>query len=307
MAVVLPGFTFTDLGPDGGPYDEIKHPKICWHTTEGSSLAGAEAAFKAYPPHLGYDPRTRIKRQYVSLDRHSYALRGGESDDEYVIQIEVVGRAAETGGWPAEWYRNIGLDLIRPLRNLLRIPDRHLRFYGPNEGIVLATATSPIRLSNEAFRAFTGHLGHQHVPAPDSHWDPGGFRIDEAIDYSHNPDIEQEIDMALTGYERDMLERVSNRVNAVSRFQEAIDAEMSGIDNVKYRLQEPVEIVTHITALEEALAAVQADVAELKARPAADVDEAQLAAELESHGGLLTAAEFIDILNRVGLRVGPAA
>lgn len=131
--------------------------------------------------------------------------------------------------------------------------------------------------------------------------------IGDALGIPHDHQPEQEIDMALTGYERDMLERVSNRVNAMTRFQEAIDAEMSGIDNVPYRLHEPVEIVTHITALETALAAVQADVAELKARPAADVDEAQLAAELESHGGLLTAAEFIDILNRVGLRVGPAA
>ena len=153
-------------------------------------------------------------------------------------------------------------------------------------------------LTNPADRAaLTGPGGATRVAAA----------IGDALGIPHDHQPEQEIDMALTGYERDMLERVSNRVNAVSRFQEAIDAEMSGIDNVKYRLQEPVEIVTHIEALETALAAVQADVAELKARPAADVDEAQLAAELESHGGLLSAAEFIDILNRVGLRVGPAA
>lgn len=189
VADYLPGATYVDLGPDGGPYDEMGHPKICWHTTEGTSIAGAEAAYRSYPPHIGYDPRSRVLRQYVRLDRHSYALRGGESDDEYVIQIELVGRAAETAGWPDEWYQNIGVDLVAPLRRLVGVPDQHLRFYGPNEGIVLASPYSPIRLSDAAFRAFSGHLGHQHVPAPDAHWDPGGFRIDKALNYSQENDM----------------------------------------------------------------------------------------------------------------------
>lgn len=189
MAGYLPGATFVDLGPDGGPYDEITRPKVCWHTTEGTSIAGAEAAFRSYPPHLCYDPRSRERRQYVRLDRHSYALRGGESDDEYVVQIELVGRAAETHGWPDEWYRNIGEDLVRPLRKTVGVPDQHLRFYRADEGIVLARPTSPIRLSSSAFRAFSGHLGHQHAPAPDEHWDPGGFRIDKALNYSQEDDM----------------------------------------------------------------------------------------------------------------------
>lgn len=193
--LLVPGFEYVDLGPDGGPYDERAHPKVCWHTTEGSSLAGAEAAFRPYPPHLGYDPRSRDRRQYVDLLRHSYALLGDESDDEYVIQVEVVGRAAETPSWPAEWYRNIGVDVIRPLRQLLGVPDAHPRFYSDREGVVLASARSPIRLTDAAFRTFSGHLGHQHVPAPDAHWDPGGFRIDEAINYSHGGDMTGPVDL----------------------------------------------------------------------------------------------------------------
>ncbi|HEV2778536.1 MAG TPA: hypothetical protein VGX25_03975 [Actinophytocola sp.] len=191
--MLLPGARFVDLGPDGGPYDDMHNPKICWHTTEGTSLAGAEAAYRNYPPHLGYDPRIRDVRQYVRLDRHSYSLRGAESDDEYVIQIEVVGRAAETHAWPDEWYRNIGEDLIRPLRDLLEVPDVHLRFYHADEGIVLARATSPIRLSDAQLRTFSGHMGHQHAPAPDEHWDPGGFRIDKAIHYSQEDDMGGEL------------------------------------------------------------------------------------------------------------------
>lgn len=180
--LLVPGFQYVDLGLDGGPYDERAHPKVCWHTTEGGSLTGAEAAFRPYPPHLGYDPRTRQRRQYVSLDRHSYALRGDESDDEYVVQVEVVGFAADTPAWHPDLYRNIGTDVVRPLRELLGVPDAHLRFYAPAEAsFVLASRSSPIRLTDAAFRAFSGHLGHQHVPSPDVHWDPGGFRFNEAV------------------------------------------------------------------------------------------------------------------------------
>lgn len=187
----LPGWTRVDLGPDGGPFDETAHPKACIHTTEGGSLAGAEAAYAAYPPHLGYDPRYRIKHQYVRLDRHSYAFRGAESDDECVIQVEVVGRAAETHTWPDEWYRNFAEDVIVPLRALCGIPDQHLRFCRADEGIVLARSTSPIRLSDAQLRAYSGWLGHQHIPAPDEHWDPGGFLFDKALAYVQEDDVNE--------------------------------------------------------------------------------------------------------------------
>lgn len=191
MIDFLPGWTFKDLGPDGGPYDETGHPKVVIHTTEGSTLSGAEAAFAAYPPHLGYDPINRLKHQYVRLDRHSYALRGDESDDEFAVQIEIVGFASQAHLWSDQVYRNIAEDVIRPLRNAIRVPDQHLRFYRADEGIVLATATSPIRLNDTAFRNFSGWLGHQHVPAPDVHWDPGGFLIDKALQFSQEENVDE--------------------------------------------------------------------------------------------------------------------
>lgn len=50
--------------------------------------------------------------------------------------------------------------------------------------------------------------------------------------------------------------------------------------------------------LDAELTALRADVAALKARPAADVDESALAAELDARGiGGVTAAELIGILN----------
>lgn len=180
----IPGFTFMDLGPDGGPYDESAHSKGCVHSTEGTSLAGAESAYKNYPPHAGYDPNTDVGHQYIRLERHSLSFNGGENDDEFIVQIEIVGRAAESHTWPELWYQRIGERVIAPLREILGIPDVWLRFYRQDEGIVLASPSSPIRLSDTDFRAFSGWLGHQHVPAPDAHWDPGGFLMDKAIAYS---------------------------------------------------------------------------------------------------------------------------
>lgn len=179
----IPGYQNIDLGPDGGVFQETAHPKGCLHTTEGSNLAGAEAAYKSYPPHIGYDPLNRIKHQYISLDKHSYSLKGSESDNEYVIQVEIVGFARESHLWPTAYYKHITEDVLKPLEELVGIPRKFLQFYGEGEGFVLASPDSPIRLSSGALRAFTGWLGHQHIPAPDSHWDPGKFPIRECLGY----------------------------------------------------------------------------------------------------------------------------
>jgi hypothetical protein len=193
MADWIPGWTRVDLGPDGGTYDEVQHPKGCLHTTEGSTLAGAESAYRNYPPHLGYDPVRRIKHQYVRLDRYSYAFRNGETDDEFIVQVEMVGFAVQTHTWSNQMYANIAEDVLKPLEDLVGIPRQHLRFYRADEGIVLARKTSPIRLRPAALRAYSGWMGHQHAPGladngsvlpyGDEHWDPGGFRMDIAFSF----------------------------------------------------------------------------------------------------------------------------
>lgn len=121
---------------------------------------------------------------------------------------------------------------------------------------------------------------------------PGGatrvaLAIGDALDIPH----EQEIDML------DKTTELTSGIGYTATLEQWITATSARAEDLQVR----------VGRIEGALTAIQGDLTELKARPAADVDEAQLVAELESHGGLLTAAEFIDILNRVGLRVGPAA
>lgn len=211
MADWIPGWTRVDLGPDGGPYDETGHPKGCLHTTEGTSLAGAESAYRNYPPHLGYDPVRRTKHQYVALNRYSYAFRNGETDDEFIVQVELVGFASQTHTWPTEVYANIAEDVLKPLEDLVGIPRQHLRFYRAGEGgIVLASKYSPIRLRPAALRAYSGWMGHQHAPgladngtvlaSGDEHWDPGGFLIDLA--FSLMPNNKKGEDMLILAQEK---------------------------------------------------------------------------------------------------------
>lgn len=189
MQAVLEGYRFKDLGPDGGPYDEMNHPKVIVHTTEGTSIAGAESAFKNFPPHTCYDWNSREKVQYIRLDRHSYSLRGAESDDEFCIQVEIVGNARDTHLWPEHAYQNIATDVIDPITVAIGVPKNFLRFYREGEGgLILASPNSPIRLSADGFRNYSGWLGHQHAPAPDEHWDPGGFLMDKAFSYSNGGD-----------------------------------------------------------------------------------------------------------------------
>lgn len=186
MALRLPGFEWVDLGPDGGPYDDTSKPKLGWHTTEGTSLAGAEPAFKNYPPHLGVDPVRGHKRQYVDLLRHAYAFAGSESDDEYIIQVEVCGFAGQSHNWSDGVLKWLGENVVKPLRDTVGIPDVVIRhgFRGEGGGIILASPDSPIRIGAAELRAFSGHLGHQHMPSPDSHWDPGALPIGKILAHS---------------------------------------------------------------------------------------------------------------------------
>jgi hypothetical protein len=202
----IPSLPRVNLGLAGGPYDDWSAPKVLWHTTEGGSVLGARKAFAPYPPHLCYDPNTRQGEQYIPLNRHSYSLRKSESDDEYCIQVELVGYASQTHLWSDTLLRAIAQDIVRPLRELAGVPDVVVwkGFHGERDGIVLASTKSPIRLTDAELRAFSGHLGHQHAPGSgtdgDEHWDPGALPMGKILAYS-----QEGATMALTNTDADVV------------------------------------------------------------------------------------------------------
>lgn len=212
--LLLPGAEWVDLpdGLAGGPYDETAHPKGGVHTWEGLSWSAAESAFNRYPPHLaGKGPFDGVRldevgvHQYVSLDRHSYAFKGSENDDEFIVQVELAGRAAETHDpdiWTDRVLEWVAEAIVGPLERLMGIPPVivPVGFHGADEGISppLATTRSPIRLTDAELRAFSGWLGHQHMPPPDVHWDPGRFPMQRVLDMvRRTPNLEVLMDKAV--------------------------------------------------------------------------------------------------------------
>jgi hypothetical protein len=182
MAVWLPGWTVHEFALKGKPYQFTHNPKGCLHTTEGSSIAGALAAYAPYPPHGIYDWRTREKLQHIALNFASYSAMDG-NDDDYIIQIELVGKAAEVRYWPDEAWRNIAEDVLKPLEDNFGIPRVAVwkGFADAQDGLYpyISTPQSPIRLSWTELRDFSGWLAHQNLPAPDDHWDAGKLQLVE--------------------------------------------------------------------------------------------------------------------------------
>lgn len=175
-------------GNDSGTWaDGTTAPKLLLHTTEGGSIDGAVGAYRANNswPHVTVDPARRRRVQHVPLDRPARALRntstpGQTNRSPTVIQVEIVGKAAETPGWDDEcdW---LGTDVVGPLCRAAGIPIRTtVTFHGLDAGFTLASTTARQRLTRAQWDSYRGILGHQHAPE-NTHWDPGGIDIARII------------------------------------------------------------------------------------------------------------------------------
>jgi hypothetical protein len=82
-------------------------PKLVWHTTEGSSIDGAIGAYRQHNswPHFTLDTNSGRLVQHLPMNRAGRALehrRGTvETNRAHAIQVELVGSARESSGWPA--------------------------------------------------------------------------------------------------------------------------------------------------------------------------------------------------------------
>ena len=101
----LPGLEWHPIGTAAGTTHARPVTKLLWHTTEGGSIAGALAVYKArrkVHPHFTYDPSTGKGMQHVDTDRASYSLHGV---DRYgVIQVEQSGTPPNRIAGPTNGY-----------------------------------------------------------------------------------------------------------------------------------------------------------------------------------------------------------
>jgi hypothetical protein len=149
----------------GGPF------KIVHHTTEGSSYAGARAAYAAHrsDPHFTVAGDTIV--QHVDTAQAARALKnppgGVETNRDSAVQIEVVGFA----GQPKD---------VTTLQSVARL----CRWIEEEHGVPQAWPNGLPRFSTNGgnpgghnrdaanWDELGGHYGHSQVPEND-HWDPG--------------------------------------------------------------------------------------------------------------------------------------
>lgn len=153
-----------------GPY------RLVLHTTEGTSVAGAIAAFRLTRswPHFTIDPATKEIVQHLDTAVAARALQnlsgGVETNRHSAIQVEIVGKAA-TGFTVAqlEWLGQT----LKPVLLGHKITTKSPIFAG-SEAYGVNSST---RMSFAEWNSFNGVCGHQHVPE-NNHWDPGKIDID---------------------------------------------------------------------------------------------------------------------------------
>lgn len=179
------------LGNNGGNYVRPVN-KWLWHTTEGSSIAGAIGAYRANNtwPHLTWNPRTGELVQHLPLSMAARALRnnpgGVETNRHGVIQVEVVAFAREPfTGLPQSTIAIPslpGLAVLRAAWRELGIPEVFPAgpppAYPP-KGVVVRSVDTWV---NQA-----GHFGHCHVPE-NNHGDPGA--IDVSVIFYDDSEVE---------------------------------------------------------------------------------------------------------------------
>ncbi|MBP2341133.1 hypothetical protein JOF41_007387 [Saccharothrix coeruleofusca] len=274
----LPGWPVRILGNAvrGKPYQFTHNPKVCLHTTEGSSVAGAIAAYTPYPPHLVYDWRNRERAQHVPLNLAAYSAMDG-NDDDYMIQVELVGFAAQTRDWPEQALRNIAEDIVRPLETHFRVPRRVIGvgFKDSRDGLrpYISTAESPIRLSWTGLRDFSGWLGHQHLPAPDTHWDPGALPMHKILSYLEDELSAQDVQAGTSASlqwkydtpegKRDLVQELQDTRRAVADTAGQTKGVNQRLDKVNENLGKLVAVFTEVSTKLDRLSTGGVDTAQL--------------------------------------------
>jgi hypothetical protein len=178
LPAFYPPATRRMLGKAPGAWSGRGRWKIIWHTTETAGLPSYSDG--AVAPHLTYYPTKRTWTQDYSLTRPAEAIR--VYDDDQAIQVEVVCYSAKSVvdqyGGGRIWVGNLTelhyqdlADFAVWVSGFIDLPavwpGRSARSYAQAN-------TVGFRYTETEFRAFGGHLGHQHVPH-NTHWDPGEF------------------------------------------------------------------------------------------------------------------------------------
>lgn len=184
----------------GGP------AKIVHHTTEGSSAAGALAAFKANKsdPHFTVDATTIY--QHIDTAQPGRALRnadgGVQTNKLGAIQIEVVGTATKPK--PRAVLENVAR-LCRWIEKTHNIPA--VWPSGPPKPAVNGKDPGGHNRNATNWTTKGGHYGHCHVPE-NHHWDPAYTAEEAKFVLTWDPDAAGLVDPELVAMRESFPEEV---------------------------------------------------------------------------------------------------
>jgi len=155
---------------------------VCFHTTEGSTAQGAFSVYASQIacPHMTVQYNNNTRYQHVPLTASAYALQRGDrnhrcavqTNKSGIIQVELVGFAAETPYWTEEQLQWVGTQVLAPILDAHpQIP--YVVYDGP-------------RMNEAQWSAWEGGLcGHADVCCqPAGHWDPGDLDLNKILDYA---------------------------------------------------------------------------------------------------------------------------
>lgn len=155
----------------GRPYSGGK-PKVVIHTTEGTHLPSYP-----WPPHITYDIDNDRGWRHVPFNQGAFALRspgGGQSPNYqggFAFQIEVISFAGDSPDKPDWWYKRLGTLIADICEDWGVPPQLHPKGFTGSQAY---GRNGVNRISWKDYQAFSGILGHQHVPF-NTHWDPGNI------------------------------------------------------------------------------------------------------------------------------------
>lgn len=214
-------------GNDAGAMNGVGGRKLLLHSTEGASIEGAVAAYRARNvwPTLTVDMPERRVAQHLALEVAARSLKnlpGGVETNragKVLVQIEIVGSAVDPSslGSPEDldWF---GREVVAPICEAMAIPMvSTVRWVAYPASYGQAAVQ---RLSPSAWVAYSGLLGHQHAPEND-HGDPGAIDIGRILAAAT-----QEVHVMLTN---DEVEAIARRCAQYVGGAE----ELSGTTNLK--------------------------------------------------------------------------
>jgi hypothetical protein len=191
----LPGYERHETENCGGYNDPDAECKNLWHSTE-SPFGSIDSVLRLFSGPVydashfvvdfGKPGQASRMAQCSPITKAACSLVGGgnvvSTNGVPVIQTEVCGYAAESHLWTDDVLRFLAqhaVNVRRAQQVALGRSFRHqvsVTFYGQDAGFIVASSSARQRLSPTAWRAYNGHVGHQHVPMND-HWDPGKLNV----------------------------------------------------------------------------------------------------------------------------------